>query len=964
MTGKSVEVPTAGRATPVASDGSCDGKRDRSHDRSHDSGRDGGRDGQAAGTARLLAEVLAQVVRVEQVPLDSHFFHDLGADSLVMAQFCARVRKRAQVPPVSMKDIYRHPTIRSLATALTPAEPAAPALVPSQACEPADRPAGPPAPSPASSSAEASAEASAGPPAPASPPASPPAEAPGVEVAAPAAGRDTDSTRTRTRTRTRRYVVCGALQFGLFLGYCYLAALAAARGYMWVTAASGPLGVYLRSAAFAGGGFLALCALPVLAKWVLIGRWQPREFPVWSLAYLRFWLVKTLLRTSPMRLLTASPLYVPYLRALGARIGRGAVIFSTQVPVCTDLLTIGDGAVIRKDVLFSGYRAEAGMILTGSITLGHSVLVGEQTVLDIGTQMGEGAQLGHASSLHPGQTVPDGERWHGSPAQPTDVDHRPPAALTTAPAGCGMLRKALYSAGQLLILLAVYLPLVFGGVSVLVAALPQSLMPQAAGWAAFRVTGGAFLLDAAALSFVLFFGTVLVGLLVAFTVPRLLNLFVKPDTVYPLYGFHYGIQRAITLMTNRKFFTTLFGDSSAIVHYLRCLGYGLAGVEQTGSNFGTEIKHDSPYLSTVGSATMVADGLSVINAEVSSTSFRLSRASIGPRSFLGNRIAYPARARIGDDCLLATKVMVPIDGPVREGVGLLGSPSFEIPRTVLRDNQFHHLSSGEELHGRLAAKNRHNATTAGLYLLVRWIHFFVLTLIALGAARLYPRFGVPVIALAAVLALVFTAFYFVLIERAGRGFRALKPLYCSIYEPSFWRHERFWKMASVDYIQAFDGTPFKSVIWRMLGARIGRRLFDDGCFFPERTLVTVGDDCTLNAGTVIQCHSQEDGAFKSDHTTLGAGVTLGAGAFVHYGATIGDGAVLACDSFLMKGEEVPAHQRWGANPARPLHALGPDPQPQARRAGNDHRSDHHSDHCSEHHSDDCGGLNTAPAAVN
>src|SRR5438552_2981360 len=55
---------------------------------------------------------------VEHVSADSHFFDDLGADSLGMAHFCARVRKRGDLPSVSMKDIYRHPTIRSLAAAL------------------------------------------------------------------------------------------------------------------------------------------------------------------------------------------------------------------------------------------------------------------------------------------------------------------------------------------------------------------------------------------------------------------------------------------------------------------------------------------------------------------------------------------------------------------------------------------------------------------------------------------------------------------------------------------------------------------------------------------------------------------------------------------------------------------------------------------------------------------------------
>ena len=64
---------------------------------------------------------------------------------------------------------------------------------------------------------------------------------------------------------------------------------------------------------------------------------------------------------------------------------------------------------------------------------------------------------------------------------------------------------------------------------------------------------------------------------------------------------------------------------------------------------------------------------------ISSTSFRVSRASIGPHSFLGNYVAYPSQARTGDDCLLATKVMVPVDGEVREGVGLLGSPELRDP---------------------------------------------------------------------------------------------------------------------------------------------------------------------------------------------------------------------------------------------------------------------------------------------
>lgn len=93
-------------------------------------------------------------------------------------------------------------------------------------------------------------------------------------------------------------------------------------------------------------------------------------------------------------------------------------------------------------------------------------------------------------------------------------------------------------------------------------------------------------------------------------------------------------------------------------------------------------------------------------------------------------------------------------------------------------------------------------------------------------------------------------------------------------------------------------------------------------------MVTIGDHCTLNAGSVVQCHSQEDGAFKSDTTTLGSDCTVGVGALVHYGVTLGDGAALAPDSFVMKGETVPRYAYWGGNPAR---QIGPDDDGQQRR---------------------------------
>ena len=103
-------------------------------------------------------------------------------------------------------------------------------------------------------------------------------------------------------------------------------------GAAWAAAGHGALGVYARLVVFGGGGLLAVGLLPVIAKWLLIGRWKPREIRVWSLGYVRFWIVKMLVRSNPLAFLSVgSPLYTLYLRALGAKIGPGVAILNRVI---------------------------------------------------------------------------------------------------------------------------------------------------------------------------------------------------------------------------------------------------------------------------------------------------------------------------------------------------------------------------------------------------------------------------------------------------------------------------------------------------------------------------------------------------------------------------------------------------------------------------------------------------------
>ena len=186
------------------------------------------------------------------------------------------------------------------------------------------------------------------------------------------------------------------------------------------------------------------------------------------------------------------------------------------------------------------------------------------------------------------------------------------------------------------------------------------------------------------------------------------------------------------------------------------------------------VKHENPYLSRVGSGTMVADGLSIINADFSSTSFRVSRTTIGAHNFLGNHIAYPRQSRTGDNCLLATKVMVPIDGKVRENVGLLGSPSFEIPRTVERDSRFDHLQ--ERRRAAPPPRRQEQAQPASPWRCTCWCGG---STSSSHAARLWPprtstaQLGAVAVALASSSASLFSVVYCILVERAVARFRRL-----------------------------------------------------------------------------------------------------------------------------------------------------------------------------------------------
>jgi non-ribosomal peptide synthetase-like protein len=260
--------------------------------------------------------------------------------------------------------------------------------------------------------------------------------------------------------------------------------------------------------------------------------------------------------------------------------------------------------------------------------------------------------------------------------------------------------------------------------------------------------------------------------------------------------------------------------------------------------------------------------------------------------------------------------MIPIDGPMRENVGLLGSPAFEIPRKVDRDRDVNASFDEQTRNARLRQKNLHNFFTVLIFLAREWMTVFVAFLFGQAAFTNFGHFGVFASFAAIVAFIAVNMVLSIMLDRASIGFRRLKPRLVSIYDPYFWSHERYWKLAALSIFAMFAGTPFRGMLLRAIGMKVGAKLFDGGAGIPELSLVEVGDYANLNEGCVLQAHSLEEGVFKSDYIRLGNRCSLGPGAFLHYGVSTGDNVVIDADSFVMKGETLDSHTGWRGNPAR------------------------------------------------
>ncbi|WP_422923806.1 Pls/PosA family non-ribosomal peptide synthetase [Singulisphaera sp. PoT] len=781
-----------------------------------------------------LAGAWGRLFGQAEVSVEADFFLDLGGHSLSAARLVSDLRREPEFRHLSVADLYDHPTVRRLALRVE-AAPVGDALTPPDRGE-------------------------------------------------------------RLRHGDRRVWACGAMQFALvYLTLLVVGspALLLAREHRLGAPALEVALVAVLS--FAVSSLLG-AALPVAAKWALVGRFRPGRYPVWGWYYCRWWLVRKLIDLSPLGLLAGSPLFGPYARLLGAKVGKGCHVATSHL-LLPDLIEIGDDASLGYGVELEPCLVEDGWLELGSIRIGAGVFVGANSVVMLGSEVGEGARLAEQSLVARGQAIPAGESWAGSPSSLCETDPGLDSieALPPAPPWTPAL-LAGFLAGCLLFEMLPGL-LLAPGLAILYHDLGDGGHWQG-GLAASPIAGLVYVLTTCL--------AVAAGKRLA--MPRARAGTFPSRSQFGLRKWLSDKFMELSLESTNALYATLLTSA-----WLRLLGARVGPRAEIST-----VSNIDPDLLVVGAESFVADLAVVGAARYHRGRVILGTTELGTRSFVGNAALVPGAASLPDDSLIGVQ-SVPPQGPMEPGSSWLGSPALFLPRRQ---------ESGPFEEGvTFRPPSRLVACRLAIEVLRILLPptFMYVGILAVGKAIVamedLPAWqqiaALPGVYLASALglALLSAALKWAVV---GRYRPRVEPMWSHFV----WRTElitSLYENVPVPMLlHWFTGTPLMRPLLRLFGARIGRRVYMETTYLTEFDLVRVEDDALVSGRVSLQTHLFEDRVMKMSTVTVGPGCTVGPRSVVLYDAEMAAGSKLDALSLVMKGEQLPAEGRWRGIPARPV----------------------------------------------
>ena len=649
-------------------------------------------------------------------------------------------------------------------------------------------------------------------------------------------------------------------------------------------------------------------AIAIAGKWLIIGRAKAGRYPLWGVTYYRWWLADRLVEAAPTYLLSGSSMYVWWLRALGAKVGRDVIIGSITLRV-PDLLVIEDGVSIGNAANFENARVEHGELILGPITLKREANVGSYAVMEGNTQIGAYGHLEGQSALSDGERLPAGRIWKGSPA--TDTGAFDPAARPPRPAvsrSRALMEGIYFTVGALLIASLFFLP-VFPSFMLI------DWIDDSEHFPALKNTSLTFqlikyFLLALPATGLLIFCTALLSAGIRWTIlPRL-----KPGS-WPVHSNLYCAKWLVSQIQE---------SSLAVLHGVYATVYAPFWYRLLGAKVGRDAEISSalglvPDMLTLEDETFIADAVMLGDENIDGGWMTMKPTVISRRSFVGNGSYIPDGTVLPENVLIGVHSTVPPNDQVRNGDTWLGSPPINLPARettvgfpeslTYRPSPVRRLARGLIEALRIVAPHA-IVTSVGYTVVLNTMPFaaegnWSAVVLYLTAAGLFYGVGS----------------YFFVAALKWSLIRRYKKSSAPMWTPFVWVSEAMTNLyegiAVPNFLRYLRGTPWLPVALNFLGSHIGKGVYLDTTDITEFDCVSIGDYSELNALACPQTHLFEDRVMKIDQVTIGQRVYMGPRSVVLYSAVVADNAQLGALTLVMKGEFIPFASSWKGCPAAP-----------------------------------------------
>jgi len=702
-----------------------------------------------------------------------------------------------------------------------------------------------------------------------------------------------------TPTPAGRYFLCATAQALALFALYGIAALEVSvpfLAYSWLVNHDWVPPIALAGSMVILFGLLGLMPFIAIAgKWLVLPQARAGEYPLWGAYYFRWWFAQRIMDTVPADYLCGTTLARRFFRLLGARIGQNVHLGSDLIDM-PDLVTIGDDVVLSAGAMLICSRVEDGRLKLAPIVLEDGAYVGAGSLVSGGTTVGAEGHLGDLSLLPRGAVIPPGELWLGSPARPHGAA---PRRQNPRPS------VEVEANAELVYLL---------------------LAPVFALFALLPIAPGLLILNAAVFGEswrFLWWSPVAAVLYVVFmcleiaAMKWLLLERVEPGR-HPLhsraYIHHWFVDRLMEMSLDvvKPLYASLYLNP-----WYRLLGVKLGPRAEVST--ASAIGYD---LLTIGEEGFIADAVLLGPPRVWDNEFILEPTTIGRRAFVGNSALVPAGTVLGDEVLVGC-LSVPPPNPAdadRFDTSWFGSPAVFLPSR----QKSAAFGEGATFKPTPALYAQRLAIEAVRIILPMTVIITVNSCLLMTALKFEAVFDTWQILV------IFPALYLWLVAAAAMLVVALKWLVIGVYRPVeqplwsrfVWRSElvtsTYENLAVPFAAEMMRGTPFLNVYLRLLGCRIGQRVFTDTTDITEFDVVKVGDEAALNAACGLQTHLFEDRVMKISRVQIGRRAVVGALAIVLYDSKMEDGSRLDDLSMLMKGETLPAGTAWRGSPAQPV----------------------------------------------